>query len=338
MTEPGRPPSIDCLTALVSDGVYEEATASLKRLEAADANERKRTLQGLRSPAEDSPAAFGELCAPLAAFLEDDDRAVRLTTAKLFVTLARSAPESVLSVIEPLAGRVADDGEFYFVRARSAEALGYIALEYPEAVSTPEVLADFRVGLSFDEPEVKEKLAKALEYVALGDPTRLRHHVSSLTDHLDDEGELVRYHLCTALVVVGCDHPEKLSEAEGALRDRLHDESPYVRGRAVEALCLLAQSDRDIEPRTDVGDTDSGNGAPPAFLADRVRFARELVADDERSPANPDGLGTVESVRRGTDDVAEEIRSPDGDRACPQCGLDLPAGGPPMCPRCGVPR
>ena len=37
------------------------------------------------------------------------------------------------------------------MRARSAEALGYVALEHPDAVDDPEILADFRIGLSFDD-------------------------------------------------------------------------------------------------------------------------------------------------------------------------------------------
>jgi HEAT repeat protein len=62
------------------------------------------------------------------------------------------------------------EDEFYYVRARCAEALGYIAVETPEAVTDPDILADLRIGLAFDEPEGKEKLAKALAHVALGGP------------------------------------------------------------------------------------------------------------------------------------------------------------------------
>jgi hypothetical protein len=105
------------------------------------------------------------------------------------------------------------------------------------------MLADLRIGLSFDEPEVKEKLSKTLEHVALGDPERLAHHVSTLAEHLDDEDELVRYHLCTALMIVGCESPETLTEVSNALDARLDDENVYVRGRAVEALaCSYART------------------------------------------------------------------------------------------------
>lgn len=50
------------------------------------------------------------------------------------------------------------------------------------------MLADLRIGLSFDVPKVKEKLVK------------------TLADYLD-ENVLVRYHLSTVLAVVGCKHP-----------------------------------------------------------------------------------------------------------------------------------
>jgi hypothetical protein len=337
MTEPDRPPSPDCLTELLEREAREETAACLDRLSAADADARKRAVQTLRNSAEERPRAFDGLAGPLAAFLNDDNRAVRLTTAKLFVALARSEASVVLPVVESLADRLTDDEEFYYVRARCAEALGYVALEHPEAVADPETLADFRVGLAFDEPEVKEKLAKALEYVALGDPSRLRHLVSSLAEHLDDENELVRYHLSTALVTIGCVHPKKLTEADGALRERLNDENPYVRGRAVEALGLLVESRAAVDHVLELDGVDSGDGEVPSFLTDRVRYVRRLLEDDEQAVRAPEGLGTVDSVRNGTDHVVEEITSPDGDE-CPHCGLILPNSGPPRCPRCGTPR
>ena len=43
-------------------------------------------------------------------------------------------------------------------------------------MTSPELLADLRIGLSFDEPVMKEMLAEAIEHVALGDPGRLTHH------------------------------------------------------------------------------------------------------------------------------------------------------------------
>ncbi len=153
----------------------------------------------------------------LTAFLSDENRAVRIVTAKLFVTLAREESSVVYPVVDDIADRLADDETFYYVRARCAEALGYVAASYPDEMS-PGILADPRVGLEFDEPEVREKLAKALEHVALGDPGRLSHRVSTLADHLDDDNELVRYHLRTMLVIVACKRPTALDGGRGLAR------------------------------------------------------------------------------------------------------------------------
>jgi HEAT repeat protein len=334
MTDSGQPPSPDRLTDFLEAGDHEGAMACLDRLDAADAETRKRALQAIRDLAAERPSAFEGLSPSLVPFLTDDDRAVRLTAAKLFVTLAEEAPASVVPAVDSLAERLADDEEFYYVRARCAEALGYVAVESPEDVTDPETIADLRIGLEFDEPEVKEKLAKALAHVALGDPRRLRHHVSSLSEHLDDEHKLVRYHLCTALVVVGCAHPEKVADATDALRERLADENPYVRGRAAEALGLLAASDTDTAADLDLdGVTDEDS---PTFLTDRVRFCRQRLGTAQSGTA-PDGVGTIESIRDETEDVVAEMLSPD-EGECLHCGLDLPESDLPMCPRCGVPR
>jgi hypothetical protein len=333
MSNPDQPPPPDRLIALLEEGDYDETVRCLDRLRAVDAESRKRALRAVREAAEEPSFPFGEFAGPLSSFLTDDDRAVRLTTAKLFVTLAQSDPAGVLPVVDALAERLADNEEFYYVRARSAEALGYVAVDSSEDVTDPETLAELRIGLEFDEPEVKEKLAKALSYVALGDPSRLRHQVDSLAEHLNDDNELVRYHLCTALVAVGCDHPAKLADATEALRTRLTDENPYIRGRAAEALGVVAPADA-IEKRCEFDATDTDE--TPAFLTDRLQFLRRRL--DDGAPASPpEGIGTAESVRNGTEDVVEEMTSADDDE-CPHCGLDLPEKGPPMCPRCGTPR
>jgi len=336
MSDPEQPPSPDRLTALLEEASHEEVVACLDRLGAADAETRKRALRAVRNSIEDSPSGLEELATPLAAFLTDEDRAVRLTTAKLFVALAQSEPAAVLPAVDALANRLADDEEFYYVRARCAEALGYVAVDSPEEVTDPETLADLRIGLKFDEPEVKEKLAKALAFVALGDPDRLRHQVDSLAEHLDDGNDLVRYHLCTALVVIGCAYPRKLDDATAPLRERLDDEDPYVRGRAAEALGLLARSDVAMEWSSDIVVPAVEDDDAPSFLTDRVRFCRRQLSG-EQSGAAPDGVATIESVRAGTDDVVAEMTTPD-ESECPQCGLAVAESGPPMCPRCGAPR
>jgi HEAT repeat protein len=336
MSEPEQPPTPDHLTSLLKEGDHPEMVACLDRLGAADAETRKRALRAVRDIAEDSLCTFESLAGSLSTFLTDDERAVRLTTAKLFVALAQSLPSDVVPVVDALADRLADDEEFYYVRARCAEALGYVAVDSPEDVTDPETLADLRIGLSFDEPEVKEKLAKALAYVALGDPSRLRHQVDSLADHLDDDNELVRYHLCTALVVVGCEYPKKLSGAAEPLRKRLGDENPYVQGRAAEALGLLATSETGAGSEFDLDDVAGTHEDSPTFLTDRLSFCRRQVATDQSADA-PEGVGMIDAIRDGTDAVVEEMTAPDGE-ACPHCGLNLPESGPPMCPRCGAPR
>jgi HEAT repeat protein len=331
-TTPHPPP--ERVVDRVEQHAWEEAVACLDAVHEAPAEDRKETVRRLRTLAEDHPEQVEPLCATLPSFLDDDERSVRLTTAKLFVALARSEPEVTLPAVDALSDHLADDDEFYYVRARCAEALGYVAVESPEDVTDPDTLADLRIGLEFDEPEVKEKLAKALTYVALGDPSRLRHQVSSLAEYLDDETELVRYHLCTALVVVGCEHPAKLADATEQLQERLSDANPYVQGRAAEALGLLAASEvgTEVAPALD-GVVDD---EPPAFLTDRLAFCRRQLGP-EQSMDVPEGVGTIQSIREETDDVVDEMTTPT-EGVCPHCGLELPESGPPMCPRCGTPR
>lgn len=324
-TDPSSARAVDLLDA----GDHEAVAACLERIETEAASSRKRTLRALRSLAEDRPAAFAGVVPALTPFLTDGERSIRLTTAKLLVAVAEADPSAVVPALSALADRLADDEEFYYVRARSAEALGYVALEHPDVASSPEVLADLRIGLSFDEPEVREKLAKALEHVALGDPRRLRHHVSTLVAHLDDDVELVRYHLCTALAVVGCASPDSLVDGRTALVARLDDDSPFVRGRAAEALGLLARVDASVREALDVLDDEE------PFVAERTRFALGVDASRDERAGDP---GTVDGIRATTGDAVAAITTPNADGECRHCGLALPENGPPMCPRCGAPH
>jgi hypothetical protein len=335
MSDSDQPPTIDHLSELLHEGTHGETVACLDQLGGADTETRKRALRAVRDFAAEETRVVKEFVDPLSTFLTDEDRAVRLTTAKLFVALAQSEPTVVLSAVDALADRLADEDEFYYVRARCAEALGYVAVEAPEAVTDPETLADLRIGLEFDEPEVKEKLAKALAYVALGDPRRLRHQVDSLAEYLDDDNELVRYHLCTALVVVGCDYPERLAEAVEPFQERLGDENPYVKGRAAEGLGLLATSETDVGSDPDLDGVTGDDDDQPTFLTDRLGFCRQQL-DTDQSGRVPDRIGTIDSIRDGTDDVVGEMNAPDGE-ACPHCGFDLPEGEAPICPQCGSP-
>ena len=337
MEDSTRPPPTDRVAELLKQNARDEALDVLNTVQQAGEADRKATLRSLRRLAEEHPETVGDISPELAPFLTDDERSIRLTTAKLFVAVGEAEPDAVVPVVSALADRLADEEEFYYVRARVAEALGYVALDRPGEVSDPGILADFRIGLSFDEPEVKEKLAKALEYVALGDPGRLQYQVSKLAGHVDDESELVRYHLCTALVVIGSEYPEQLADAADALRERLSDESPYVRGRAAEALAILAQSGVAVGsiPALDGDDSSVEDGSP--FLSERLAFLRRCLDEGERSEAAGVEVGTIESVRASTDDAVEEIITPNG-AECSHCGLALPEEGPPMCPRCGAPR
>ncbi|WP_415380375.1 HEAT repeat domain-containing protein [Halosimplex sp. TS25] len=316
-----------------------EARSALERLGDASAADRSEAIRSLRTLAEKRPGSTGQLLPAVVPFLTDDERAVRLATAKLFVAVAESDPDAVVPVVEALADRLADGDEFYYVRARSAEALGYVALEHPDAVASPELLADLRVGLEFDEPEVKEKLAKAIEFVALGDPGRLRHQVPRLAERLDDDNELVRYHLSTALVAVGCSYPDRLTDAVDEFGSRLGDSNSFVRGRAAEALGLLGEADPDASLPTDrLADL---TGDEERFVAERASFGVAVrCGGDDHSGESPDGtaIGSLGAVRETTAVAIEELTTPDVDGECPHCGLELPESGPPMCPRCGAPR
>lgn len=344
MKDPDDPTAADRLVALVERGDRETAIERAAALDAASTDERKAALRSLRTRADATPGAVSPLIEPLADFLTDEERAVRLSTAKLFVAVAERDPDAVVPAVRALASRLGDDEEFYYVRARAAEALGYVAVEHSDEVASPEVLADLRVGLAFDEPEVREKLAKALECVALGDPSRLRHRVPALAEHLTDDADLVRYHLATALVAVGSEHPDRLRQARDDIRERLDDESASVRGRAAEALGLVARADSAetvaVDALPDLDDADP-------FVTERVRFAAragenapapdgETTTGDDDADSDP-GVGTLASIRETTEEAATDIASGGGEAECSSCGLGLPSDDPPMCPRCGAP-
>ncbi|MBX0305111.1 sister chromatid cohesion protein PDS5 [Haloarcula salinisoli] len=316
----------------------DSARAPLEQLRAAPTDDRKAALQRLRNAIVDEGVTVGPAVQALAAFLGDEERSVRLTAAKLFVAIARCDPDAAESVVPPLRDRLADDEEFYFVRARSAEALGYVALEHTEAVATPEVVAELRLGLDFDEPEVKQKLAKALEHVAIGDPGRLTHQVAKLADHLADEDELVRYHLCSALAAVGCASPSSLGPAVDPLCERLADGTPQVRGRAAEALGVFGRDADEVVtvPSAAVDTLRSETDTETQFLADRARFALDGW-DEGVASGVADDVGSVEGIRESTAEAVEAIRTPAGEE-CPHCGVGLPVDSPPVCPRCGAPR
>jgi HEAT repeat protein len=335
IAESTQPLSIDELRTAVETEAGSAVARWLERFDAADPKARKDVISDLRRHADAEPDAAAPVAPSLAPILADDERSVRLQLAKLYVAVAEAVPASLVPIVPELAARLADEDEFYYVRARCAEALGYIAVECPGEATSPAVLADLRLGLEFDEPEVKRKLAKALSYVAIGDPTRLRHLVGRLADQRDDEDGLVRYHLATALVVVGCEFPAKLAAGREALEARLNDENHYVRGRAAEALGLLVRTDRD-EVSLPESTLMSLLEADESFVVKRAQFAL-AASNHEVGTGRDEEIGDVAAIRRMTADIVDDITAPAGDHECPQCGLALPESGPPMCPRCGAP-
>lgn len=322
----------DRLITRFEDGGRDAAAEYVEQVRSGTVDERKALLRSLRDVAEDEGVALGPLLPELASLLDDGERAVRLSAAKLCVAVTERNPAAGVPVVATLSDRLGDADEFYYVRARAAEALGYVAVERPDEVASPAVVAEFRIGLEFDEPAVREKLAKALEHVALGDPSRLRHQVADLATHLDDEAVLVRYHLCTTLAVVGCERPGSLVDVRDPLVARLDDESPYVRGRAAEALGLSATAEASTrEPPFAPAD-----GESDPFVTDRIRFARRCFEEGAREEESD--VGTLAGIRATTADAVDAITAPAVDGECPHCGLERREAGPPFCPRCGVPQ
>ena len=349
MDDSTAPPAADRLTDRIEAGEYDAARSALEALADRDANARKTTLRALRTLAADRPAAVRPLCPALASFLTDEERAVRLTTANLFVAVAEAEPDAAVTVVDALGARLADGDEFYYVRARCAEALGAVALAHPDAVASPETVADLRIGLEFDDAEVRTELAKAIERVARGDPGRLSHQVSSLAEHLADDRDLVRYHLTTGLVAIGCERPDALAAGVDALVSRVADESELdtVRARAAEALGALARAEPTADDASEgtAGDSERVlaaladlEAAADSFVAERARYAlagveRETASDE---PIADETVATLESIEETTAAAVDAITSSDG-AACPHCGCPLPTDGPPMCPQCGAP-
>ncbi|NLV15293.1 HEAT repeat domain-containing protein [Haloarcula argentinensis] len=330
--QPGTPQNSEIVT-LLEQGEEADALTALERLSTAGAADQQACLRSLKAAADDQPELFDGVLTSLTEFLQNSERPTRLTTAKLFVTVSKNTPDSVVPVVPTLAERLADESEFYYVRARCAEALGYVAVDHPDAVVSPEVVADLRIGLEFDKPEVTEKLAKALAHVALGSPDRLRYQVDSLAEHLQADSELVRYHLSTALVVIGSACPERLTDAREALVSCLEDESRYVRGRAAEALGLLAGTDSmEAFPQAHL----ERLAMDEEFVAERAQFALSQYRGAEPAEGFA-GIAARDAIRTQTADIVSEIRTPEGDGRCPHCGLSLPESGPPLCPGCGTP-
>lgn len=99
-------------------------------------------LQSLKTVVDDDPALVEPALPVCETLLTEDGRSVRLTTAKLFVAAAETHSNAVVTIVPALAEWLTDGEEFYYVHARSEEALGYTALDHPDTVTSPELLAD----------------------------------------------------------------------------------------------------------------------------------------------------------------------------------------------------
>lgn len=173
MDESLEPPPVTELVQSLQESTDESLSERFNAYHQVKPERRKELLRALRSLADEQASALRPVIPQLIPFLTDEERSVRLTTAKLFVVLAKEKPDAVVDTVDTLANRLADEEEFYYVRARSAEALGYVAIEYSEEVATPELLADLRIGLSFDEPEVKSEAGESVGVCRVGEPTAL---------------------------------------------------------------------------------------------------------------------------------------------------------------------
>ena len=119
------PSPIDRVIELLEENASEEASTCLEAIQTHSVDDRKTTIQSLQSVAADCPAMVGALCPALTTFLEDEDRSVRLSTAKLIVAVAEADAASVEPVVDALADPLADDEEFYYVRAAEPYADGF---------------------------------------------------------------------------------------------------------------------------------------------------------------------------------------------------------------------
>jgi len=255
--------------------------------------------------------------------LSDPERSVRLTAVKAVVDIASESPGEVRPLAERLDDLLYD--EFYFVRGRSAEAVGYLVHEYPGAEGVPPTVAvTLFDALSLDEPEVRRKVAKAISMVACSRPEDVLPNAEEVLDHADDSDPVVRYHLLTTLVALALRSPSEMEPHASDVEPFLEDENPYVRGRAVEFLGLVGSGVPDDLESRDEHRTDEAK----KFERLRVEWALDGDEDDE---------DVVESLHAETDEKVRGVEREASDTTlCPNCGEPVP--DTPTCPRCGAPH
>lgn len=253
--------------------------------------------------------------------LSDPERSVRLTAVKAVVDIASESPGAVKPLAEKLDDLLYD--EFYFVRGRSAEAVGYIVHEYPDAEGIPSTVGiTLFDALSLDESEVRRKVAKAISMVACSRPEDVLPNAKEVFDHADDDDAVVRYHLLTTLVALALRSPSEMEPHASDVEPFLEDENPYVRGRAVEFLGLV---DPDV-----LGDLESREYEHRTDEAEEFESLRvEWAFDDDGN--------LVESLHAETDEKVRGVEREASDATlCPNCGEPVP--DTPTCPRCGAPH
>lgn len=192
MDDSTRLPSVDHVVNFLEQNAHDETRACLDQIETAPASDRKTVLRSLKSVAEAHPSVLAPAASALARFLEDDERSVRLTTAELFVTRAESTPETVVPVVSSLAERLAAADEFYYVRARCAEALGLLARVERDDVALPESRLEELTADDDAEPFVINRVRFVLESVDQSDtPDQVPNEIGSLSGVRNTTSEAV---------------------------------------------------------------------------------------------------------------------------------------------------
>ena len=159
------PSPSDRVIELLEENAHGEASTYLEGIPAHSVDDRKTTIQSLQSVAADRPALVGSLCPVLTTFLENEERSVRPSTAKLFVAVGEADAASVEPVVDALADRLADENAY--VQGRAAEALGLLA----RAATTDPSFPESELVAVEDEAEAfaAERAQFALEAIHEGD-------------------------------------------------------------------------------------------------------------------------------------------------------------------------
>ncbi|WP_247010629.1 HEAT repeat domain-containing protein [Halorientalis litorea] len=122
MDDSARQSSPDRLSTLIETGQFDAASTALDRVRTADPETPKKAIRRVTECGEEGRTVT-PLLSSLVGFLGDEQRAVRLTTAKALVTVAEAEPETATDAVSTLADRLADDDESYRRSRPSASGL-----------------------------------------------------------------------------------------------------------------------------------------------------------------------------------------------------------------------